>query len=189
VLLVFVSGAVLGAVAMMLPRFLQHAQAFFKAESQNPSAAATQGLVHTHKEFEFVANAPIDIAAPLFGADEERVWAPGWDPSFIWPKKASDQPGMVFTVAHGNRKAIWVNTSFDLPANRIQYVYVLPDTVVTVITLKLAASEKSTHVAVTYERTALAENANDLVLHMAESDGNAGAEWGEQINSYLKTKS
>ncbi len=93
---------------------------------------------------------------------------------------------MVFMLAHGNKNAIWVNTSFDLKANRIQYVYVIPDTLVTVITINLAPSETTTHVAVTYDRTALTETANKLVLENAEHDAGAGPEWGKQINDYLR---
>jgi len=158
-------------------------------QPRNPSAGITQGLLHTHREFEFIAAAPIDVAAPLFGAERERVWAPGWDPKFVWPENAKDQEGMVFMLAHGNKNAIWVNTSFDLKANRIQYVYVVPGTLVTVITLNLAPNERSTHVAVTYDRTALTETANKLVLENAEHDASAGPEWGKQINDYLKSRS
>lgn len=30
--------------------------------------------LHTHEEFEFVADAPIEVAFPLFGAKAERAW-------------------------------------------------------------------------------------------------------------------
>lgn len=185
----FALGAVLGLGVSLLPRLLQRAQAAFRMQPRNPSAGITQGLLHTHREFEFIAAAPIDVAAPLFGAERERVWAPGWDPKFVWPENAKDQEGMVFMLAHGNKNAIWVNTSFDLKANRIQYVYVVPGTLVTVITLNLAPNERSTHVAVTYDRTALTETANKLVLENAEHDASAGPEWGKQINDYLKSRS
>ena len=71
------------------------------------------------------------VAWPLFGAHKERVWAPGWEPVFLWPEKPLDQQGMVFRVRHGDRSAVWVNTAFDRAARRIQYVYVIPDVVVT----------------------------------------------------------
>jgi hypothetical protein len=149
-------------------------------------APLTGGTLHTCERFAFTVNAPIDVAWPLFGAAKERVWAPGWNPVFVWPVNAIDQEGMVFKVPRGDKTAVWVNTALDRPANRIQYVYVLPDVVVTVITLQLASMAQSTHVAVTYARTALEEAANDLVRKMADQDRGAGREWDLQINTYLR---
>ena len=142
--------------------------------------------LHTCEQFAFTANAPLDVTWPLFGADKERVWAPDWNPVFVWPVDAIDQEGMVFKVAHGDKTAVWVNTVLDRAANRIQYVYVLPDVVLTVITLLLAPIAQSTHVAVTYSRTALEPAANDLVREMAHRDRAAGREWDLQINTYLR---
>jgi hypothetical protein len=147
---------------------------------------AASAPLHTCEQFAFTVHAPLDVTWPLFGADKERVWAPGWNPVFVWPVNAIDQEGMVFKVPHGDKTAVWVNTVLDRAAHRIQYVYVLPDVVVTVITLQLAPIAQSTHVAVTYSRTALAAAANDLVSEMAEQDRGAGGEWDLQINTYLR---
>lgn len=94
---------------------------------------------------------------------------------------------MVFNIAHGDKTAIWVATSFD-PAvkNRVQYVYVIPDVVATVITLKLSPSGQTTQVAVTYQRTALTPLAVETVRNMAAHDKVSGPLWAEQINDYLK---
>jgi len=142
-------------------------------------------LLHTREQFTLVANAPFEVAWPLFGADRERDWAPDWDPVFLWPEKALDQEGMVFKVRHGEQTAVWVNTAFDPIGRRIQYVYVIPDVVVTVITLMLAPERHSTAIDVVYERTALAAAANDLVQNMATHDRVAGSEWSRQINTHL----
>lgn len=142
-------------------------------------------LLHTREQFSLQANAPFEVAWPLFGAHKERVWAPGWEPVFLWPEKPLDQQGMVFRVRHGDRSAVWVNTAFDRAARRIQYIYVIPDVVATVITLELMPDRGSTNIDVVYERTALAEGANDTVRDMAARDRFAGMEWSQQINSYL----
>ncbi len=146
---------------------------------------STRALLHTREHFSLSASAPFDVAWPLFGADKERVWAPDWEPLFLWPEKPFDQEGMVFRVAHEAGSAVWVNTAFDRSAQRIQYVYVIPDVVVTVITLRLTARGASTGVDVLYERTALRPSANELVKHMASRDRLAGAEWSEQISRHL----
>jgi hypothetical protein len=143
------------------------------------------GLLHTREQFSLVANAPFEIAWPLFGADKERAWAPDWEPVFLWPEKAFDKEGMVFIIRQGAENAVWVNTVFDRTAKRIQYVYVIPDVVVTVITLVLTSRGDSTAIDVTYERTALAAAANEIVKDMAMRDRVAGTDWSRQINTHL----
>jgi hypothetical protein len=142
-------------------------------------------LLHTREQFSLVANAPFEVAWPLFGADKERAWAPGWQPDFLWPEKPFDREGMVFKVRDGERHAVWVNTAFDPMARRIQYVYVIPDVVVTVITLNLTPDGGSTAVDVIYERTALMPAANETVQAMASCDRLAAKEWSQQINDHL----
>jgi hypothetical protein len=149
----------------------------------NSLAATTR--VHTSEAFQFSVTAPLSVAFPLFGAHRERLWAPGWEPVFIWPSEPDDCSGMVFTVAHGDRQATWVNTDFDLAAGRIRYVYVLPEVVTTVITLRLREHQASTDVQVRYERTSLNEAADERVREMARHDALAGPEWARQIANYL----
>jgi hypothetical protein len=142
-------------------------------------------LLHTQEQFSLLANAPFEIAWPLFGAHKERAWAPDWEPVFLWPEKAFDQEGMVFTIRQAQKNAVWVNTAFDRIAKRIQYVYVIPDIVVTVITLQLLPDGPATNIDVVYERTALTEAANERVKDMAARDCVAGKEWSQQINAHL----
>ena len=149
------------------------------------STVSAPPLLHTREQFSLIANAPFEIAWPLFGADKERAWAADWEPAFLWPQQAFDQEGMVFKVRQGERNAVWVNTAFDPMGRRIQYVYVIPEVVVTVITLKLTPEGHSTAVRVVYERTALADAANELVKNKAAADRVAGKQWERQINRYL----
>ncbi len=84
------------------------------AAQSHQAATSDPELAHTRVEFHFVADGSFDQVAPLFGANEERKWAADWNPQFIYPTPAHDQPGMVFRVAHGDHSSIWVNTAFDL---------------------------------------------------------------------------
>jgi len=153
-------------------------------------AAASTQLAHTRTEFKFTANAPFEQTAPLFGANEERKWSLGWNPQFLYPRPARDEPGMVFQVAHGPYSSTWVNTAYDLSAGHIQYAYVLNDAMVTVIEIHLSReSAQKTGVTVVYERTALVSEANQHVRHLAREDEKAGKEWGDAINSYLAKNS
>lgn len=180
---VFAIGFVAGIAVIVAPRLagvdlVAHLHQHFAG---GPSAP----LAHTEARFEFTANGTMDKVAPLMGADRERVWAPGWTPHFVFPKPAVDRQGMVFTVAHGPYRVPWVNTEFDLAAGRVQYVYVIPDTLVTVITIRMMAQGEKTQVTVEYDRTALSVKANDHVRELAEHDGKSGPEWEGQINGWL----
>jgi hypothetical protein len=131
-------------------------------------------------------DAPFDQVAPLFGANEERKWALGWNPQFIYPTPARDQQGMVFKVPKGQFTSVWVNTAFDLEAGHIQYAYLVSETMTTLIDIHLTReSGQKTAVTVVYERTALVPEANEHVQHFADEDAGAGKEWGDAINSYF----
>lgn len=155
------------------------------AQSQQ-SAPSGAELAHTRVEFHFVADGSFEQVAPLFGANEERKWAADWNPQFVYPTPAHDEPGMVFRVAHGDHSSIWINTAFDLPAGHIQYSYVLNDAMATLIDIHLTRdAAQKTGVTVVYERTALIPEAYEHVQHFAKGDAKAQKEWGESINSYL----
>lgn len=158
-------------------------------KSGAPTSASMQSSherAHSERTFDFLAEAPLSEVAPLFGAHGERAWAPNWDPRFIWPVPAQDRPGMVFTVSGPHGSAIWINTCFEPQNGRVQYAYVLENAMTTLITLRLTPRGEHTHVAVTYERTAIQPRADAWVLRMAEQDGRAGEEWSTQINAYLR---
>jgi hypothetical protein len=146
------------------------------------------GSARERAEFEVVAHGPYADVFPLFGADKERVWAgKDWDPTFVYPNPANDVQGAVFTVSHGHATTIpWVNTAFDPQSGHVQYVYMVPETLTTLVDIHIVAQDaNNTKVNVLYERTALRAGADDRVRRMSEHDRKSGPEWGEQINHYL----
>jgi hypothetical protein len=178
-------GALLGIAVAMLPRLSERLGLLPKSSPAGPSAAER---AHTERTFEFVADGPMSIVAPLFGAEKERLWAPGWNPTFVWPASAEDRQSMVFAVTSQHGTAVWINTSFEPATGRFQYAYVVPNSMTTLITLNLRPDGRRTHVAVTYSRTALSEDSDALVERMADQDANSGPEWAGQINDYLKSR-
>ena len=181
----FLAGLVCGAALLLISGVGEHLRAALHGMhggSNTPGAARA----HTEEKFSFTANAPLAEVVPLFGADKERVWSPGWNPKFIHPLPAADEEGMVFTVAHDHLKSVWVNTALDLKNGRIQYLYVIPDALATLITLQLKPDGNQTQVEVEYDRTALSADADGHVRHLAEGDRTSGPEWEKQVNEYLK---
>jgi hypothetical protein len=95
----------------------------------------------------------------------------------------------VFQVRHGHLNSTWVNTAFDLEHGHIQYVYFLPDLMVTRINIHLTQpSSDTTGVHVAYERTALSAAANQHVREFSEHDRNNGKVWGADIERHLATQ-
>jgi len=150
-------------------------------------ATAQQPALRTHNEFTFTVDAPFADTMPLFGANDERKWAHDWNPSFLYPSPARDEPGMVFTVQHGALTSTWVNTAFDLANGHVQYTYVLADAMATNIDIHATPEgANKTKVHVVYERTALTAEANDHVKHFAAQDSKAGDEWKAALNEYFE---
>ena len=181
--LLLVMGAICGAVIMLAPGVAAHLRAVLR-DGHVGQGVSGGARAHTEERFAFIANAPMDRVAPLFGAEGERVWAPDWDPQFVYPIPAADHEGMVFTVAHDHRKSVWVNTEFDAKNGRIQYAYVLPDIMVTLITLRLTPEANQTRVEVKYDRTSLSPEADAHVRQTAEQH-HKGADWEKEVNGYL----
>jgi hypothetical protein len=184
-LLLFVVGAVCGLAVIALPRVVTHLHAAWRARHEAGTAPGG-ARAHSEEKFAFTARGPMERVVPLFGADKERVWAPGWNPQFIHPLPVRDDQGMVFTVSHGHRRSVWVNTEFDLKEGRVQYVYVIPDLLVTLIAIKLTPDGQQTRIEVAYDRTALSAEGDAHVQQFAEQDRKAGPEWEEQVNGYLQ---
>lgn len=184
-ILFFAAGAICGLLLTLVPTVSVHLHLLASVIRGN--RATPEGIrAHTEENFAFTANAPMERVAPLFGADKERTWAPKWNPQFIHPSPAADVPGMVFTVRHHHLQTAWVNTEFDLANGRIQYVYVIPEIMLTRITVKLTPNGRQTHVAVEYDRTALSADADARVREMAAQDRASGPDWEHQINQYLQ---
>jgi hypothetical protein len=149
--------------------------------------AAQEPRLHTQTSFDLLVHASYAVTAPLFGPEGERPWAgKHWDPQFIHPQPAADVEGAVFTIQHGPFHAIWVNTMFDVDGRHFQYVYFMPDIMVTVIDVSFKpVSADSTGVHVVYTRTALTAEGNQHVTAMTEGDKKAAKEWQEGIDAYL----
>jgi hypothetical protein len=146
-------------------------------------------FMRTQTAFDIVVHLPYVEAAPLFGPEGERPWAgKHWNPQFLYPRPAHDEQGAVFTVHHGTVTAVWVNTLFDLEARHFQYVYFIPDIMVTTIDVRFTpANSTTTQVHVVYTRTALTSEGNDHVATFTAADKTAADEWQQSIDAYLAT--
>jgi len=149
---------------------------------------ADEVCLRTRTSFDLVVDASYAVTAPLFGPEGERAWAgKDWDPQFVYPQPAKDEEGAVFTVRHGAMSAAWVNTLFDVEGRHFQYVYFIPDVMVTVIDVRFKPEgAEATAVNVVYTRTALTLEGNEHVAAMTEGDKKAGKEWQQAIDEFME---
>jgi hypothetical protein len=159
--------------------------------AQTNPAHDDHSLAHVQNHFTLVVKASYEDTAILFGPSGERVWAgKDWNPQFLYPLPERDVEGAVFTVQHGSHQSVWVNSIRDIAARHFQYVYFIPDALVTVIDVRFSPMDAgTTNVEVVYTRTALAPETNDHVRALGEHDGANGPEWQESIDLYLNSKS
>ncbi len=155
-----------------------------------PVVAQEDKPVHVETSFEVMVRASYLETAELFSPEGERAWAgEHWDPQFIYPLGAEDKQGAVFTIKHGALQAVWVTARRDLDARHFQYVYFIPDVMVTTIDVRFSLLDaKTTKVNVTYARTAIRPDGDAHVKAMSEGDQRAGKEWQDAIDQYLASR-
>ena len=69
---------------------------------------------------------PAAEAIWLFTPEGERVWAPGWNPTYPDGHPA-EAPGTVFTTAAHGSLTIWVIIEIDRPGGSVTYARVTPE--------------------------------------------------------------
>ncbi|MCU1590108.1 MAG: hypothetical protein JWP11_1364 [Frankiales bacterium] len=97
----------------------------------------------------FTLPAPIDRVMPLFTAEGERGWAPGWEPTY--PDSAEHQVGQVWTTA--GPETLWVTVQADDAC--VRYARVAPGLSAGIVTVACRESADGTEVTTSYDMTAL----------------------------------
>ena len=177
----FVVGALLGASAVAFGHRQNHG---------GSHVAATPGmpLAHTRNEFTIAIHGPLGEAVKLFGAEGERRWAgKDWNPQFVYPVPLrEDVQGEVFTITRGGeRQSTWINTALDASSGHVQYVYMVPGVLVTLIDIHVRPDGDGSKATIVYGRTALTREANSHVEQMGKSDASSGQHWETAINAAL----
>ena len=113
---------------------------------------------------------PLSAAFPLFEPEGERAWAPGWDPTYVYPADGRPEKGMVFVTGLDQEETLWLVLRHDAEAGAVEYARVTTGNRVAIVRVQCDAfDEGSTRVTVSYEYTGLSESGNDYVRSMDET--------------------
>jgi len=118
-------------------------------------AAATQvGTFHL--------NAPRERVFPLFTAEGERAWAPGWQPKIL---SGSRERGSAFiTTAHSGSTVTWIVTEYRPAEGRVSYARLVQDSNIGIVDVVCTeAADGGTDISVRYTLTAVSEAGRHFV--------------------------
>jgi hypothetical protein len=129
----------------------------------------------------FVLMGPLDAVLPLFTAEGERRWAPGWEP--VWADESHEHEiGEVWTTA-GPPSTTWVTV--DAGANHVRYARVAIGDSAGLVTVTCAESNGRTTVTVDYDLSALSDAGADRLERFAACYDDMLAHWQRHTSRAL----
>ncbi len=121
----------------------------------------------------FVLAGPLDAVLPLFTAEGERRWAPGWEP--IWADDSHEHEiGEVWTTA-GPPFTTWITV--EAGADLVRYARVASGDSAGLVTVTCAENSGRTTVTVDYDLSALSDAGAERLEHFAASYDDMLAHW------------
>ena len=115
---------------------------------------------------------PVEDLFPLFSAEGEKRWVPGWDYENLMGTTELSEDYVFLTRSHdhGTKEAIWIVKRYDPGSHFVQYYKIEPEDKIAVVTVKCAGLEAArTEVQVTYKYTALSKAGESFVSEFTEA--------------------
>ena len=145
------------------------------------------------KTASFIVNSKIEQVFPLYGAFEERKWAPGWEPVLIFPGEEIIQEGTTFRTKIKNSEEtsedsfLWIVTKYKPEDYLIQYLVSTTNRFWTITVSCEKIGDSKTKTTVTYAYTSLNEVGDSLNQRSLEKMfENDLRDWGQLINQYFQ---
>ena len=147
-------------------------------------------VTHTEK---FRLEQPIEELFPLFSAEGEKWWVPGWDYENVMGSTDLHEDYIFLTKTHDHAStaAIWLVKRYDPESYLVQFYKVEPEDKVGVITVQCTEIEKSlTEVEVTYQYIGLSEKGNQFIQEFTSADYKQFiGEWYRLLSAYFESDS
>lgn len=145
-----------------------------------------------HSE-KFRIDQPVEILFPLFSAEGEKLWVPGWDYVNIMGSTDLHEDYIFLTKNHDHAStdAIWLVKRHDPENFFVQFYKIEPEDKAGVISVRcIQIGEILTEVEVTYQYIALSKKANEFIEGFTSSHYKEFiSEWKQLLVSYFNSKS
>jgi len=140
----------------------------------------------------FNINAPADQLFPLFSAEGEKLWVPGWDYENIMNSTRPSEDYVFITKNHdhASTSAIWIVKKYEPQKYNIQFYKIEPDDKIGIITVKcIKIDNLNTNVEVVYEYVGLSKNGEKFIEGFtAEKYEEFIGEWNILLKKYFNEK-
>ena len=129
---------------------------------------------------------------PLFSAEGEKLWVPGWEYENVMGSTDLREDYVFVTKSHDHAAAdaIWVVKKHEPEKYLVQFYRVEPSEKVGIIEVKcFSESDFKTKVRVTYEYVGLSASGNEFILEFSPSRYEAFiSEWRTLLQNYFAEK-
>jgi len=132
---------------------------------------------------------PAEILFPLFSAEGEKYWVPGWDYTNVMGTTDLHEDYVFITGDHDHAAsdAIWLVKRHQPSNYLVEFYKVEPKDKVGIITVQCRAlSETNTNVNVTYEYIALSDKGTEFIRSFTSQEyENFIGEWQQLLETYF----
>lgn len=128
---------------------------------------------------------PLAEALPLFTAEGERRWVPGWQPRYPAPVTDDTAPGTVWLTESEHGLTHWVVA--ERSASGYTYARTVPGFTAGTVRIDARGDGDATHVTVTYRLTALRPEAEAYLDEFAAQFEQMLGEWHRLIEAWCAT--
>ena len=141
---------------------------------------------------DFQLEHPVDIFFPLFSAEGEKLWVPGWDYENIMGTTELHEDYIFLTKNHDHAStdAIWLVKRYEPETYFVQFYKVEPEDKVGIVTVQCKKiNEGLTQVEVSYEYIGLGEKGNEFIEGFTSTEYETFiGEWHNLLVSYFESK-
>jgi hypothetical protein len=116
----------------------------------------------------FRLEAPLARVLPLFTAEGERSWAPGWEPVIL--SGAVERGSAFVTRAHSGIETTWIVADYRPAEGRISYARLAQGSNIGLVDVACTQTEGGTVVTVRYTLTGISEQGRTFVREFLEPD-------------------
>lgn len=139
----------------------------------------------------FEIQQPLEKVFPLFSAEGEKLWVPGWDYENIMGTTdlCEDYIFLTKNHDHASTHAIWLVKRYDPASHFIQFYKIEPGDKVGLITVQcIQESKNNTTVQITYKYIGLSEKGRDFISEFTSTYYESFiAEWERLLNIYFSS--